>query len=99
MLRCGEPATNGESGNEERKEKGGESSWKRMTSPVQWERGRETGKQREGVGGGRNEACRERGGAALDGLAAEQMWMKERDGRRRRMGETEIQRKARGHLY
>lgn len=43
--------------------------------------------------------ARRGGGAALDGLAAGQMWMRERDGQRRRMGEIQIQRKARGHLY
>lgn len=42
---------------------------------------------------------RARGETALDGLAAEQMWMKARDGQRGRMGKTEIERKAREHLY
>ena len=45
MPRCGEPAVKGKGAREwerERREKGGESSWKRMTSPVQRARERES---------------------------------------------------------
>lgn len=53
---------------------GGESSWKRMTSPVQREP--EGGAwQRVGMGGGEV--------GALHGLAAEQMWMREGGGERK----------------
>lgn len=58
-----------------------------MTSPVQAEaeREREEDKEREGSGRWHRSSESKRGETALDGLAAEQMWMREGEVGRERM--------------
>lgn len=88
MLHGGGPAANGKNG---RENKGGESSWKRMTSPVQPEKGGGDGRWHKRV--------ESRGETALDGLAAEQRRVRESDGQEERMRAKDTEKKEREHLH